>query len=218
MTASAAVVTGGLSAVMLPKVSSAGQMAEINRLLLEAEKRVGLTPGGIAVIPIIESALAVENALLVAQARTVPRRLFTLAFGAVDYTLDVGVEITATGEELAYPRSRVVVACRAAGVEPPLDTPFVIDLQDREALEADIRRAKQLGFQGKQCIHPNQVEPCNKAFSPTSEEIERARKVIDAFEAAEAAGSASIQLEGKFIDYPVVERARRVVKMVEEEL
>jgi citrate lyase subunit beta/citryl-CoA lyase len=125
----------------------------------------------------------------------------------------MGFEITKTGEELVYPRARIAVACRAAGVEPPLDTPFMIDLKDREALEADIKRACRLGFQGKLCIHPNQIDICNQLFSPTDEEIEYAQKVIQAFDAAEADGTAAIQVEGRFIDYPVVERCRRILKI-----
>jgi citrate lyase subunit beta/citryl-CoA lyase len=125
----------------------------------------------------------------------------------------MGFEITRSGEELSYPRARIAVACRAARVQPPLDTPFMIDLKDLNALEDDTKRARQLGFQGKLCIHPNQVDVCNRLFSPAKEEIEYARKVIQAFDAAEAGGSAAIQLEGKFIDYPVAERARRILKI-----
>jgi citrate lyase subunit beta/citryl-CoA lyase len=89
----------------------------------------------------------------------------------------------------------------------------MIDLKDREALEADIKRACQLGFQGKLCIHPNQVDICNQSFSPTTGDIAYAQKVIEAFDMAEADGTAAIQVEGKFIDYPVVERCRRILKI-----
>jgi citrate lyase subunit beta/citryl-CoA lyase len=91
----------------------------------------------------------------------------------------------------------------------------MIDLKDLAALEADTKRACQLGFQGKLCIHPNQVDICNRLFSPTKGDIEYARKVIQAFDAAEADGTAAIQLEGKFIDYAVVERSRRILKISE---
>ena len=89
----------------------------------------------------------------------------------------------------------------------------MIDLKDFEALEADIKRARRYGFQGKLCIHPNQIDMCNRLFSPSKAEIQYARKVIQAFDAAEAGGSAAIQVEGKFIDYPVVERCRRILKI-----
>ena len=208
-----AVVVKGLSCVMVPKVEAAAQILEINRGLLEVEAKKGMRPGSVSIIPLIESALAVENVFQIVSQRTDPERLFTVAFGAADFALDMGFEITKTGEELFYPRARIAVACRAAGVEPPLDTPFMIDLKDPEALEADIKRACRLGFQGKLCIHPNQIDICNRLFSPTTEEIQYAQKVIQAFDEAEAGGSAAIQLDGKFVDYPVVERCRRILKI-----
>ena len=125
----------------------------------------------------------------------------------------MGIEITKEGAELSYPRSRIAVASRAARIEPPLDTPFMMDLRDMEALKVDAGRAKQLGFQGKLCIHPNQIEPCHAIFSPTKEEMLYAERVVRAFEEAEKEGSAVLLLDGKFIDYPVVERARRILKV-----
>ncbi len=208
-----AVVVEGLACIMVPKVETAAQIQEINRGLLKIEEKKGLRPGSVSIIALIESALAVENVFQIVSQRTDPQRLFTVAFGAADFALDMGFEITKTGEELLYPRARIAVACRAGGVEPPLDTPFMIDLEDLEALEADIKRACRFGFQGKLSIHPKQVDICNRLFSPTQGDIEYAQKVIQAFDAAEADGTAAIQLEGKFIDYPVVERCRRILKI-----
>jgi citrate lyase subunit beta/citryl-CoA lyase len=208
-----AVVVEGLACIIVPKVEAAAQIQAINQGLLKIEGNKGLRPGSVSIIPLIESALAVENVFQIVSQKTDPQRLFTVAFGAADFALDMGFEITKTGEELLYARARIAVACRAAGVEPPLDTPFMIDLKDREALEADIKRGRQLGFQGKLCIHPNQVDICNRLFSPTKGDIEYAQKVIQVFDAAEADGTAAIQLEGKFIDYPVVERCRRILKI-----
>ena len=208
-----AVVVEGLACIIVPKIEAAAQIQEINQELLKTEENKGLPPGSVSIIPLIETALAVENVFQIVSQRTDPQRLFTVAFGAADFALDMGFTITKTGEELFYPRSRIAVACRAAGVEPPLDTPFMIDLKDREALEADIKRGCQLGFQGKLCIHPNQVDICNRRFSPTTGDIAYAQKIIQAFDAAEASGTAAIQLEGQFIDYPVVERSRRILKI-----
>jgi citrate lyase subunit beta/citryl-CoA lyase len=208
-----AVLVKELACIMVPKVDAADQIQEINRRLLKVEENKGVRPGSVAIMPLIESALAVENVFQILTQRTDPERLFTVAFGAADFALDMGFEITKTGEELCYPRARIAVACRAAGVAPPLDTPFMIDLKDFEALEADIKRARRYGFQGKLCIHPNQIDVCNRLFSPSKAEIQYARKVIQAFDAAEAGGSAAIQVEGKFIDYPVVERCRRILKI-----
>ena len=125
----------------------------------------------------------------------------------------MGIHISTTGEELFYPRARIAVASRAAGIKPPLDTPFMTDLKDQEALQEDILRGKNLGFGGKLCIHPNQIEVCNRLYSPGEEEIRYATKVIDAFDAAEADGRAAIQVDGKFIDYPVVAKSRRVLQI-----
>jgi citrate lyase subunit beta / citryl-CoA lyase len=210
----AEVVTGNLVCLMVPKVESAAHVREINENLLKIEKEKGMLEGSVSIIPLIESAGAVQNIFEIVTEKTAPSRIYCVAFGAADYTLDMGIEITKEGAELSYPRSRIAVASRAAGIEPPLDTPFMMDLKDMEALKVDAGRAKQLGFQGKLCIHPNQIEPCHAIFSPTKEEILYAERVVQVFEEAEKEGSAAIQLDGKFIDYAVVERARRIRKVV----
>ena len=210
----AEVVTGNLACLMVPKVESAAHVREINENLLKIEKEKGMVQGTVSIIPLIESAGAVQNIFQIATEKTEPSRIYCVAFGAADYTLDMGIEITKGGAELSYPRARIAVASHAAGIEPPLDTPFMMDLKDMEALKVDAGRAKQLGFQGKLCIHPNQIEPCHAIFSPTKEEILYAERVVKVFEEAEKEGSAAIQLDGKFIDYAVVERARRIRKVV----
>lgn len=210
----AEVVTGNLACLMVPKVESAADVREINENLLKVEKEKGIVEGSVPIIPLIESAGAVQNVFRIAAEKTEPSRIYCVAFGSADYTLDMGIEITREGAELSYPRSRIAVASRAARIEPPLDTPFMMDLKDMEALKVDAGRAKQLGFQGKLCIHPNQIEPCHAIFSPTKEEILYAERVVQVFEEAEKEGSAAIQLDGKFIDYAVVERARRIRKVV----
>ena len=209
----AEVVTGNLVCLMVPKVESAAHVREINENLLKIEKEKGMLEGSVSIIPLIESAGAVQNIFQIAAEKAEPSRIYCVAFGAADYTLDMGIEITKEGTELSYPRSRIAVASRAAGIEPPLDTPFMMDLKDMEALKVDAGRAKQLGFQGKLCIHPNQIEPCHAIFSPAKEEILYAERVVQVFEEAEKEGSAAIQLDGRFIDYPVVERARRILKL-----
>lgn len=209
----AEVITGNLACLMVPKVESAADVREINEHLLKVEKEKGMVEGAVSIIPLIESAGAVQNIFQIATEKTAPSRIYCVALGAADYTLDMGIEITREGAELSYPRARIAVASRAAGIEPPLDTPFMMDLKDIEALKNDAGRAKQLGFQGKLCIHPNQIEPCHAIFSPTKEEILYAERVVQVFEEAEKEGSAAIQLDGKFIDYAVVERAKRILKV-----
>ncbi len=209
----AEIIVEGLLCIIVPKVDNKEHIREIHELLLDVEKDKGMEPGAIAIIPLIESARAVENIFPIVSETTDPPRIFTVAFGAADYTLDMGIDITREGAELFYARSRIPIACRAARIAPPLDTPFLIDLKDLDALKADARRAKALGFQGKLCIHPNQIHPCHEVFSPTRSEITYAERVIRAFDKAEAEGLAALQLDGNFIDYPVVERARRVINL-----
>jgi citrate lyase subunit beta/citryl-CoA lyase len=209
----AEVVTDHLACLMVPKVESAAHVRKINETLLKIETEKGLVKGVVSIIPLIESAAAVQNIFQIVTEPTEFSRIHCVAFGAADYTLDMGIEITREGSELSYLRARIAVASRAAGIDPPLDTPFMIDLKDMAALKIDAVRAKQLGFQGKLCIHPNQIEPCHEVFTPANEEIRYAERVLRVFDEAEREGSAAIQLDGKFIDYAVVERARRILKV-----
>jgi len=208
-----AVVVSELGGLMLPKTESSHQVEEINRLLVDLDKKQRPAAGNTAVILLVESALGVQNIFQIASAAAELNREFLIAMGAADYALDMGIELTKDGGELIYPRSRIALACRAAGMAPPLDTPFMIDLKDMEALKKDAARAKQLGFQGKLCIHPNQIEPVHGIFTPTAEEIAFARRVVEVFEAEEAGGTAAILVDGKFVDYPVVERSRRILQL-----
>ena len=208
-----AVVVNELGGLMLPKTESSHQVGEINRLLVDLDRKQRPAAGNTAVILLVESALGVQNIFQIASAAAELNREFLIAMGAADYALDMGIEITKDGGELIYPRSRIALACRAAGMAPPLDTPFMIDLKDMEALKKDAARARQLGFQGKLCIHPNQIEPVHGIFTPTAEEIAFARRVVEVFEAEEAGGTAAILVDGKFVDYPVVERSRRILRL-----
>ena len=207
------VVDGSLSSIMLPKVDSPEHIREIHQRLLGCERHRGMPPGSVGVVALIESAQGVQNVFRIFSEALAPDRALLAAFGAADYCLDLGVNMSRDGAELHYPRARIAVACRAAGKEPPIDTPFMIDLKDLDALRTDARRAKQLGFQGKLCIHPSQVGPCNDIFSPTAEEIAHACRVVEAFEKSEAEGIGALQLDGKFIDPPVVERSRRIIRL-----
>ena len=204
-------IVEGVNGIILPKVERADDITKINTLLIEVEKNRALPKGSIRVFPLIESAAGVQHIYDIVSTKTKPERIYTVMFGAADYTLDMGIEMTMGGNELFYARSSIAIACRAAGIAPPVDTPFMIDLKNTEALISDARRAKELGFQGKLVIHPNQVEPCNRIFSPLPEEIKKAEKIVKAFEEAEAAGMAAIQLEGKFIDYPIVKRSKDIL-------
>lgn len=209
------VISKNLKGIMLPKVESPDDIFEIDRLLTKLEIDAGLETGVLEVIPICETAKGLEEVYHIASARPEHNRTLTIAFGAADYTLDLGISLTREGKELEYPRSRLPVACRAGKIMPPLDTPWMVDLKDMEGLVADIKKAKAYGFMGKIVIHPNQIQPCHDIFTPTEEEVNYAKKVIEAFEEAERVGKAAIQLEGKFIDYPVVEKSRRIVELAQ---
>jgi citrate lyase subunit beta/citryl-CoA lyase len=204
-----AIVCGALAGVILPKTERAADAQQAESILTSLERERGLAPGGIDLIPIIETARGVHQAFHIASAGT---RINRMAFGAGDFTRDIGVRWSRREVESQYARSALVVASRAAGIEAPLDSVW-IDIRDLRGLTRSARMAKQLGFQGKMAIHPTQVEPINTAFSPTLQEIEYAKRVVAVFEAAEAAGEASIQLDGQMIDYPIVEAAQRILNM-----
>ena len=203
-----AVVQPGLDGIILPKVETAARMATIDWLLAQLERDRGLPHGGIDLIPIIETARGLQqlDAILAAGARV--RRV---AFGAGDFTLDVNMIWTRGESELAHARATVVTASRAAGIEAPLDTVWV-DLTDPEGLEASARTALALGFQGKMCIHPDQIAAVNRVFTPPTPRSTSPSASVAAFARAEAEGSAAIQLDGKFIDYPIVYRAQRTLQ------
>lgn len=207
-----AVVCPQLTGIIVPKVESAADICQAEDTLQTIEQQRGLTPGTIDLIPIIETALGVHRAFDIASAGT---RVKRLAFGAGDFTRDIGVSWSRREIESQYARSAVVIASRAAGIQAPLDTVWV-NLQDPRGLERSARLAKQLGFQGKMAIYPTQVEPINTVFSPTEAEIAFAGRVIDAFREAEERGEAAIQLDGQFIDYPIVESAQKVLAIAKK--
>jgi citrate lyase subunit beta / citryl-CoA lyase len=205
-----AVLRPGLDGIILPKVESAAELATIEWLLAQLERDRGLPIGDIDLIPIIETARGIEQIGAILAAATRVRRI---AFGAGDFTLDVNMAWSRSETELAHARAVIVTASRATGIDAPLDTVWV-DLTDKEGLEASARTALRYGFQGKMCIHPGQFEVVNRVFTPSNAEIAFAERVIAAFAKAEAEGSAAIQLDGKFIDYPIVYRAQRVLQKV----
>ena len=205
-----AVVQSGLDGIILPKVEHAHELRTADWLIGNLERERGLPVGGIDLIPIIETALGISNLARICRSGTRTRRL---AFGAGDFTLDMGMVWTRSEAELLPHRAACVMESRAAGMEPPLDTVWA-DLRDTDGFIASAKHAAALGFQGKMCIHPDQIVPCNAAFTPDEAAVAQAKRIVAAFDEAEAKGLASIQLEGQFIDYPIVQRARRVLGAV----
>lgn len=202
-----AVVAPGVDGIVLPKVESASDLHTAEWLLRSLERERGMPEGGIDLIPIVETALGFSSIASIARSGTRVRRL---SFGAGDFTLDVGITWSRDELELLPYRTAFVVESRAAGLEPPLDTVWVA-LNDAEGFARSVQRVKDLGFQGKLCIHPDQVPVVNERFSPSQAELAQARRIVDAFAQAEREGLAAIQVDGKFVDYPIVYLAQRLI-------
>jgi citrate lyase subunit beta/citryl-CoA lyase len=202
-----AIVQHGLDGIILPKVEHAHELRTADWLIGNLERERGIAPGSIDLLPIIETALGISNLSSICRSGT---RTKCLAFGAGDFTLDMGMVWTRSEAELLPHRAACVMESRAAGMEPPMDTVWA-DLRDTEGFIASAKHAAVLGFQGKMCIHPDQIAPANAAFTPDEATIAQAKRIVAAFDKAEAEGLASIQLDGQFIDYPIVQRARRVL-------
>ena len=200
-----------LDGIVLPKLESVDDLRSVDWLVGNLERECGMAVGSIDIMPIIETAKGQDAARDIARAGT---RIKRLSFGAGDYTKDLGMEWSLAETELASMRAEMVVASRVGELEPPIDTVF-IHIREHDSFLDSCNLVRDLGFQGKLCIHPDQVPVANSAFTPTAEQLAFAHKVIDAFAEAEAAGSASIQIDGYFVDYPIVDKAQRIVDVAE---
>jgi citrate lyase subunit beta/citryl-CoA lyase len=197
-----------------PKVESAEEIFKIDSLLCTAEKKNDLETGNVEVAILCESAKGLENIYRIISAKPEYHQMSLVGFGAADFTLDWGISLTKEGKELEYARSRLPVACLAAGIMPPLDSPWMIDIEDTDGLIAEVGRAKSYGFQKKLVIHPNQIEPCHDVFTPTEDEITEAARIVEAFMEAELDGKAALQLDGRFIDYAVLEKSEKNIRPI----
>lgn len=203
-----AVVGPGLDVVVVPKVESSAELAFVDVHLERLEAERGLEPGVIRLLPIVESARGILRMEEIAA--SAGRRVITFLFGIGDYTVDLGIEPTPGAEELVYARTRFVLCCRAYGFAPPVDGPFFIDFEDEDAFVADSRRSRSLGFQGRLVLHPRQVAWANRAYAILEpDELRTVEEVVEAFEAAEREGLASIRVGRRFVDYPIYQLARR---------
>jgi citrate lyase subunit beta/citryl-CoA lyase len=199
--------------ILVPKVESPAQLFEVERKLEEVLVREKMsTERPIFLMPIIESAQGVINAPLIASAS---ERIAALAIGLEDYTADIGTRRTAEGRESFFARSMLVNAARAAGVQA-IDTVFS-DVDDMEGLRESVLEARGMGFDGKGCIHPRQIAVIHRAMAPAPAEIEKAQRIVNAFEAAEKQGRGVVSLGSKMIDPPVVKRALRTIDIAEKE-
>jgi citrate lyase subunit beta / citryl-CoA lyase len=182
----------GVAGIVLPKAERIEDIGLLERA------------GAPLVLPLIESAQGFENARLLADCAPVQR----LLFGSIDFKLDLGIENDGDDDAaLLFFRSQLVLVSRLAGIQPPVDG-VSTGFDDPQRMHDEALRARSLGFGGKLCIHPKQVAPVNRAFSPSADEVAWARSVLDA---SAAAGGAAVALDGRMIDLPVILRARRII-------
>lgn len=186
-----------LDAIMVPKAHDSWAIDHV----------ASASPGA-PVIPLIETARGVLNAFAMTAANAV---IPAIVFGAEDLTAEIGVARTVDGEELLFARSHVALAATAIGADA-IDG-IVADIGNGDLLRRDARRARALGFRGKLAVHPSQVPIINDVFSPTAEEVDHARRIVEAYDAALARGEGVLQLDGRMVDAPVVMRARKVIAL-----
>lgn len=194
--------------IMPPKIQCKDDVEQFDEYISKIEEKEGFSRGEIKLIPLIETALGVENAYEIASASD---RVVAIFLGAEDLTANLGAKRTKAGEEIFYSRSRIVVAAKAAQVAA-LDTPFT-DVDDEEGLIKDATFAKDLGFDGKTVISPRHIDNVNKVFTPSEEEIQYAKRVIEAIKQGKAEGKGVISLDGEMIDAPIVARAEKTMEM-----
>ena len=205
-----AAVEAGVEGVILPKAAGREVMLKACGALSGLEAATGRPEGSITLIPMIETAQGVLNAVEILGAC---RRVKAVMFGSGeqgDLVADLGVEWEPTGTGLAHARSRVLLAARAAGIPHPIDGVFM-NYRDQEALRTESRLARRVGYVAKLAIHPAQVEVINEVFTPTPDEVARHRAVLEAFEQAEAEGKASVSVDGRMVDSAVARTARSVL-------
>ncbi|WP_272878378.1 HpcH/HpaI aldolase/citrate lyase family protein [Clostridium sp. Cult3] len=204
------ILLADIDGFLIPKVENKEDIHIVESYLGEVGERLSIDVSKVTIIPLIETALGVENAFEIAKASS---RITALFLGAEDLTADLGAKRTKEGLEIFYSRSRLVVAGRAAGVDI-IDTPFT-DVNDDEGLRNDAEFAKDLGFTGKSVISPRHIDTVNHVFTPSIEEYQYARRVVNAIERAEKEGKGVIALDGKMVDAPIVNRAKQIINMWE---
>ena len=201
------IVPHNVHVILIPKCESAKQVIDVENEVNRLKEEFSVI-NEIYFIPIIESALGIIKAFEIASAS---KNICALTIGLEDYTADLGTQRTLEGRESFFARSMIVNAAKAAGIQA-IDTVFS-DVSDMEGLKQSVIEAKSLGFEGKGCIHPRQVPVVHEGFAPTSDEIEKAKKIVLAFEEAEKKGIGVVSLGSKMIDAPVVKRAQKTIHL-----
>jgi len=203
----ASLIPQHVNLVLIPKCESSEQVLSIDKEINALRERHGLKEP-VHLMPIIETALGIENSFRIAKSTG---SVVAMAIGLEDFTADLGVQRTAEGSESLYARSRLVVAAKAAGIQP-IDSVFS-DVADTEGLIRNVRISKSMGFEGMGCIHPRQVPVIRKGFAPDAEEIEKSKKIVIAYEKAAKEGLGVVALGTKMIDPPVVLRAQKALDL-----
>jgi len=201
------VIPHNVNMILLPKCENAGYITQVEEEI-ESIKRKFNIKTKVFLMPIIESALGVENSFEIARAS---ENVVAIAIGLEDYTADLGVARTIEGKESFYARTRLIVAAKAAGIQP-IDSVFS-DVGDMEALKQNVLSSKALGFEGMGCIHPRQIPVIKNGFAPDQSEIEKSKKIVLAFETAKINGLGVVALGSKMIDPPVVARAQKIIDL-----
>jgi len=215
-----ATVRKGIDGVVVPKIESAADLHAIDWLLAALERERGIAEGTLDLMPQIETAAGVQRVERILQARNLrpyrgPWRVKRACFGAADYANDLGLSPTLDEPELADARARIVLASRAAGVEAPIDSPW-FHFKEAAAFARALERSRRGGFQGRCCVHPDQIGPVNDAYRPSEAELAAAERIVTAFAEAEKRGAAAIQVDGQMIDYPVAHRAQALLDAVRQ--
>ena len=208
----AAIVRQGLEGLVLPKVETPEQVKTVEQLLDRREPEVGLARGSVRLLPALESPRGLFNAYAIASASP---RVIGLLFGAEDFSRELSLPLRREGEarDLIYARSALVTAAACAHVQA-VDGVWP-DLQDTEGLKVFALQSRRLGFSGMSVIHPAQVETVNAAFSPTADDIDYARRVLKAFDEANARGEGAVAFGGQLLDLPIIDRARQTLDLAE---
>lgn len=201
------IVSDNIDAIMLPK-ARINEIKKLDSLLTEIEFKKGLKKN-IKIIPIIELAISVLEVDIIA---SLPR-VDGILLGAEDLSSDLEVERTKEGKEIEYARSKVAMACKAYQIDA-IDTPFT-DVTDNEGLQKDCNNCKVLGMNAKAAIHPNQIDIINESFLPSNKLITWAKRVMIATEEANKKGLGAFSLDGKMVDKPVIERAKKILTKAE---
>jgi citrate lyase subunit beta/citryl-CoA lyase len=205
-----AMVGLGLDFVYLPMLEAADELVAFVRRLEQAEEAAGISGQGPRVYGLVETAKGILNLESIVFSS---KRLCGLMFGAEDFTLSLGVDRSREGKELFYPRAKLALCCAAAGLES-IDTVYS-RVKDPDGFLVEAGEAKQLGFTSKALIHPGQIELLKQVYAPTPEQVESARRQVAGYEEGVAQGRAAVAVDGKMVDPPVYERAKRIIRLDE---